>query len=132
MLTCWRTHKEDCNTLRTHNCIWYFNSDNRIILKKDRYLFYLSVNRTDNIKSRPNHHSGGLQRLMCILAPPEIPCHTRTRVFWFLVDTIQIGVMTIFIPPSVSVWSCTVTTRFVVIAVLCGKHHPVVISKWIL
>ena len=40
--------------------------------------------------------------------------------------------MTIVKPPSVSVWSCTVTTAFVIVVVLCGKHHSVVIRKWIL
>ena len=70
---------------------------------------------------------------MCSLVSPVVPNHTSRRDFWFLVvNTIQTGVITRIKPPSVSVWSCTVTTRFVVIAVLCCKLHPVVIRKWII
>ena len=84
-------------------------------------------------QSSPNHHSGGLQRIPRILASPVDPRHTSRRVFWFfVVDTIQIRVMTILKPPSIPVWSCTVTTPFVVITVLCGKLHPVLIRKWII
>ena len=75
-------------------------------------------------------HLGFLDRVAATLRP-TVPAHSFTIVLTIEVQTIQVGMVAMSVPPGTFMNRGTVCTVFIVITIIGGKWHTTMITKGI-